>query len=125
VGAFDPAGGAFSVLVEGTVAYVSMTGGLRILDVSDPSSPQPIGQPLAFGGGLAKVGSVLYGSAGSLGLRLLDLSDPFLEPGFAPVPGYVYGVEVQDAIEGPALPNPLVHRLALLLLGRVVVALHG
>jgi hypothetical protein len=88
VGAYDTTGSATAVDVSGNYAYLAdgMTD-LRVLDVSQPSTPISIGvydidEHLAYGaefGGPAtyiqKMNNVVY-SAGENGLHLLDVSTP-------------------------------------------------
>ncbi len=71
--------GAIGLAVSGSLAYVgTMTSGLQILDLSNPTSPVQLGtfgfkQPVNE---IQVVGSVAYLAASGNGLQILDVSDP-------------------------------------------------
>jgi len=66
----------FDVAVVGNTAYLADgCGGLRIVDVSDPTAPREVGDIPGYASGVALVGSTAYIAAGS-GLRIVDVSDP-------------------------------------------------
>ncbi len=67
------------VVVAGNRAYVAdRTNGLRIIDVSNQSSPTQVGfySPLGYAEGVAVSGNCAYVAAGSYGLRIVDISNP-------------------------------------------------
>ena len=92
----DTPGSAESLDVAGTYAYVAdATGGLRVIDVSDPANPQEVGNNNGFRNALRVGVSEGYAYvANSDDLRVVDVSDPTnpVEVGYAP--GGAQGVSV-------------------------------
>jgi len=67
------------VAVVGRMAYIADgSGGLRIVDVSDLTSPSEVGayDTSEAACDVAVVGSTAYVAAGESGLRIIDISDP-------------------------------------------------
>ena len=88
------------VAVSGAYAYVAnWAGGLRVIDVSNPSSPREVGAYDTPGDalGVAVSGAYAYVAAGSL--RVVDVSNPASprEVGAYDTPRWAYGV----AVSGP------------------------
>ena len=83
-------------------AYVtSGTEGLLVYDISDPISPQPLGQ---WGGldnprGLVLVGDYVYAADVTAGLRVISVADPTVpfEVGYCDTPGRALGVAVHGS----------------------------
>jgi hypothetical protein len=77
---------------------MDMAKGLRVIDVSDPSSPQEVGFYDTPGGPKAwrSRGRMPIWRMGIAGLRVIDVSDPSSprEAGFYDTPGYAEGVAV-------------------------------
>lgn len=68
-----------AVLVEDNIAYLGVGPRLVLLDVSEPSAPQLMGQSPILADSLldiARDGALIYGAAGQAGLVVLDVSDP-------------------------------------------------
>jgi len=87
VGNFDTQGGALGVAVVGSTAYVAAgSGGLRIIDVSDPTAPSEVGAYDTPGSasGVAVLGSTVYVADGDGGLLILHHVAP--EPTPSPTP---------------------------------------
>jgi hypothetical protein len=90
------------VAVSGPYAYVAaMRAGLRVVDVSDPSTPREVGfyEALTPAHDIAVSGSHAYVAALKAGLRVVDVSDPSTprEVGFYEAPASAYDV----AVSGP------------------------
>jgi hypothetical protein len=75
----------WSVAVAGTYAYVgdvwlgeANNGRLRVIDISDPLSPVPVGMVDFPGGGydVAIRGTLAYVAAFEVGMQVIDISDP-------------------------------------------------
>jgi DNA-binding beta-propeller fold protein YncE len=68
------------VAVAGNYAYVAdMYGGLRVIDISDPQSPQEVGHyddPGHLALGVAVSGNAVYVADADSGLRVVDVSNP-------------------------------------------------
>lgn len=78
-GGFDTPGETHRVARSGDELYVADgSAGLRVLDISDPANPQPIGSFDTPGEAFDVVvdGDFAYVADGSAGLRVLDVSDP-------------------------------------------------
>ena len=62
----------------GTTAYVADgTSGLRILDVTDPTTASVVGTvPTVSAFGIAINGTTAYVADGTSGLRIIDVTDP-------------------------------------------------
>lgn len=95
----DTPGFAWDVEIVGNRAYVAdRTGGLRVLNITNPASVSEIGffDPVAQAQGVAVVGNIAYVAEGSDGLRLLDVSDPasITQVGVVNTPGVAWDVEV-------------------------------
>jgi len=78
---------AMDIEVQDNLVYVTCQGeGLRILDVSDPSSPSEVGAIRTSGEavGVAMANGIAYVAARSGGLRAFNVSDPAhpVEEGF-------------------------------------------
>lgn len=80
VGLYEVAGGISSLKAYVTKLYVSEgTGGVRILDVSNPASIQLLGTYQGWGNpaqAMALSGKYLYLAKGTGGLHVLDVNDP-------------------------------------------------
>ncbi|MCK5834045.1 hypothetical protein KAH81_10310 [bacterium] len=79
VGHIDTPGSAEGVYVTSSFAYVAdEVGGLRIIDVSTPSSPTEVGyfDTGDWAHGVYVSGSYAYVADGSNGLRIIDISTP-------------------------------------------------
>jgi hypothetical protein len=78
-----------SLIVEGNYAYVGDAAWLDVIDVSDPTSPSMVGNCfIGWVTGLTKSGNYVYTCTWTLGLHVVDVSnpaDPF-ETGVAPTP---------------------------------------
>lgn len=78
IGSLDTPGAAFDLVLDGDYAYIAdSTGGLRIIDISDPAIPVEVGAYDTPGRayGIDKVGSVIYLANNNHGLWLFDVSD--------------------------------------------------
>jgi hypothetical protein len=99
VGVLDTPGSAYHVEVMGGLAYVADdTSGLRVIDVSDPTSPVEIGLLDTPGDAfdVEVVGDLAYVADDFGGLRVIDVSNPAfpVELGALDTLGYAYDVEV-------------------------------
>jgi hypothetical protein len=68
-----------AVLIDGSVAYLTVGPRLVAVDVTDPTAPQFMGQSPVLNDVLfdiVQVGARVYGAAGRAGLVALDVSDP-------------------------------------------------
>ena len=88
--------------VSGIYVYVADgNSGLRVINVSDPTSPSEIGYYSAPGcaNGIAISGSYADLAAEDLGLRIIDISTPSSpkEVGFCATPDRAYGVAVSGS----------------------------
>jgi hypothetical protein len=99
------------VAVSAAYAYVAdYYAGLRVIDVSNPSSPREVGFYDTSGTayGVAVSGSYAYVADGPAGLRVIDVSNPSSprEVGFYDTPGTAYDVAVSGSYayvaDGPA-----------------------
>ncbi len=79
-GSYDTSGAAYGVYVSGKYAYVAdeTSGGLQIIDISDPSSPSLTGTYDTSGQafGIYVSGSYAYVADATSGLQVIDISDP-------------------------------------------------
>jgi len=68
----------YDIYVSGNYAYVSNSGGLQILDVSNPASPSLVGSCNTPGsaGDIHLNGNTIYIANGSTGLQAVDISIP-------------------------------------------------
>jgi hypothetical protein len=76
-------GGVFGVAVAGDYAYLANgSGGLRVIDVSDPSAPVEVGflETTGVFWGIAVSGSYAYVASWYSGLRVIDVSTPSNTP---------------------------------------------
>lgn len=93
-----PYGQATAVAVSGDTAFVGSGTALLVIDVSNPSSPQLLGDVAMPDKvrGVAAAGSHAYVSTGSSGLRVVDISVPAapVEVGFFSSGGYAREVAV-------------------------------
>jgi hypothetical protein len=99
VGQVDVGGPAYAVTVQGDYAYVGAGNRLVVVDVSDPTTPQVMGQTAPFSDSVAAVvvtGTHAYVAAYTAGLRVVDISDPAApqEVGFYDTPGMALDVDV-------------------------------
>lgn len=79
VGNVDPGGVAFKVVISGDYAYLANgTDGLRIIDISDPTTPVSVGNvdPGGTNFGIAVQGRYAYLAGSGAGLHTIDISDP-------------------------------------------------
>lgn len=95
--------GMTDVVVRDTLAYCAMYGGLLILDVSDPSAPEPVSRqylPEGWATDIRIVGDYAYISAWSEAFYIIDISDPLLPSiaGKYTLPAHSYGLAVQDTL---------------------------
>ena len=98
------AGVVGSVAVSAGYAFVAADGvGLRVIDVSTPTSPHEVAfAPVSDGARdlfeMRLVEGHLYAAAGYGGLRVFDVGDPMSprEVGSINIPGYARGVHVVD-----------------------------
>lgn len=124
LGSYNTPGEARGVAISGDVAFVAdQTGGLQVVDISDPSNLTLLAS-LAVPGfalGIAVDGDYAFITASSSGLQVVDISDPanpqlvgsLLTPGFASevvvsgnhayVADYSGDLQVVD-VSNPALP---------------------
>jgi hypothetical protein len=87
------------VAVSGSYAYVADGyAGLRVIDVSNPSSPREVGfyDTPGYASGVAVSGTYAYVADRGAGLRVIDVSNPSSprEVGFYDTPGGAWGVAV-------------------------------
>ena len=102
IGFLDTPGSANDVAVAGGYAYIAERGqdvsGLRIVDVSTPSTPADVGFVATLGDsfGVAVAGGYAFLAAGEAGLRVFNLSQPStpVEVGFVDTPEGAYEVVV-------------------------------
>lgn len=93
VGSYYTSGFAVDVAVAGSYAFLAdWDGGLRIVDVSDPTNPSEVGHIDTPGAamGVTVKGSYAYVADGGIGgLRVIDVSDPTNphQTGFTNTPG--------------------------------------
>lgn len=93
---------AKGLTVSGTRAYVTEGfSGLRVIDITDPASPQIAGSVDTPGlaEGVAVSGSYAYVADGSSGLQVIDITNAQSARivGSADTPGYAYGVAVSGS----------------------------
>jgi len=89
-------GYADSVAVAGNYAYVAeYDKGLRIINISNPTSPTEVGYYPGYARGVAVAGNYAYVADGG-GLRIINVSDPAnpSEAGYYDTPGGAWGVAV-------------------------------
>jgi hypothetical protein len=87
--------------LSGTHAYVADgDGGLRVMDVSNPTSPSEVGHydTLGYARGVALAGNYAYIADGGGGLRVVDVSNPASpsEVGHYDTPGYAHSLAVSN-----------------------------
>jgi hypothetical protein len=76
VSSYDLPGRALSLAVAGNYAYVD-SGGLLVLDISNPAAPREITYDETLPGAIAAIaGDYAYSLGGQSGLHVLDVSDP-------------------------------------------------
>lgn len=102
IGILDTPGSARGVAVSGNYAYVADgTSGLRIINISNPSSPTQAGYYDTPGtaNGVAVSGSYAYVADGSSGLRIINISNPSNpnQAGYCDTPGSAYGIAVNGS----------------------------
>ncbi len=76
-----PRGGPYAVAVNGNYAYVGVSGGLQVIDVSNPANPQRVGGYAtnrwgSDGSDVAVSGNYAYVAATLEGLLVIDVSNP-------------------------------------------------
>ena len=79
LGIYDPPDDPYDVAVSGDVAYVAdAMGGLRCIDISDPSAPSELGyfDTPGYTYDVVVSGDVAYVADSDYGLRCIDISDP-------------------------------------------------
>lgn len=87
---------AFDVTVQGRFAYLAgQSAGLRIIDVSDTSSPVLVGQQSEPSDSVAVQGDRAF-VAGSNGFRIVDLANPAAPVTLGSVPGAATDVALSD-----------------------------
>jgi hypothetical protein len=99
-------GGYFNTIfidsAKDTLVYIGDVSYLRILNVSDPSSPSEIGHYATEGEAQAVylVDSLAYVADSDSGLRVLNLSDPIspFEIGCYPLDCFIGGLQVVDTV---------------------------
>jgi len=99
VGSYDTPGYAMDVAVSGSYAYVADSdSGLRVIDISTPSSPTEVGfyDTPYLAKDVAVSGNYAYVADSESGLRVIDISTPSnpTEVGFYDTPGQADGVAV-------------------------------
>lgn len=101
VGLSDYAPNAEDVVVDGNLAFVvdttSYTGGLKIIDTSQPADPQPVGYYTSIGArDVVMFDHYVILSVGSYGLKIIDVTEPTNPTlvGSLPAASYVYDVDV-------------------------------
>lgn len=103
IGELDTPGKASGIAIRSNCVYLADgSGGLRIIDVSNPYSPSQIGScgTPGFAYDLALAGNYAYVASGTGGLRIIDISDstnPY-EIGFLDTPGQSYCVAIKDTL---------------------------
>ncbi len=101
VGYYDTPGLANSVTVLDSYAYVADWDGLRVIDISTPSSPTEVGycDTPVCAHGVAVSGSYAYVADGLSGLWVIDISTPSspTEAGYYDTPYYAYDVAVSGS----------------------------
>jgi len=98
-GYYDTRGHAWSVQVVDALAYVAdYSFGLRIIDVSNPSSAVEVGycNTPGYAWDVQVVGTLAYVADGSSGLRIIDVSNPSsaVEVGYYDTPSNALDVQV-------------------------------
>ena len=85
-----PNGGPYNIVLAGNTAHVQQSHSVTLLDISDPSTPSPVGTYSASQDvfGLAADDHYAFLAEGAIGLEILDVSDP-AHP--QPVPGWSEG----------------------------------
>jgi len=101
-GSVDTDGSASGVYVSDSYAYVADGGaGLKVIDISDPSSPQIAGSVDidSWAEGVYVFGSYAYVADGGAGLKVIDISDPSSPQiaGSVDTDGWAFGVYVFDS----------------------------
>jgi hypothetical protein len=99
MGWFDTPGNANDLAVAEGLAYIAdQSGGLQIIDVTNPQMPFRRGSLATRGGasGVALSGNYAFVANGTNGLRVIDVSDPArpIEVAFWDTPGFAQDVEV-------------------------------
>ncbi len=94
--------GADKVVTDGTYAYVATkNSGLVIVDISDPTDPQPVSYFDSPGQALdvELVGNYIYIADGNSGLMIVDVSDPAnpTEEGSVDTPGDAEGISISGS----------------------------
>ncbi|OGH89682.1 MAG: hypothetical protein A2469_03380 [Candidatus Magasanikbacteria bacterium RIFOXYC2_FULL_40_16] len=77
MGFFDTSGNSFGIKISGNYAYVADSGGgLRIINISNPSSPTSVGTYATTAWNLDIAGSFAYVAAYSNGLQIINITNP-------------------------------------------------
>ena len=91
----------WAVAASGTHVYFESGSGMRVADISDPTSPQVVGEVALpdLVREIALSGSYAYVADFEAGLRVIDVSTPSapVEVGFFDMPGIASGVTVRTA----------------------------
>lgn len=85
---------AVDVVVDGNHAYVAdFFHGLKVIDLSDPTTPQVVGSEWVVGlaDAIAKIGDRIYLGTGLMGVQVVDVSDPAH-------PEWVETIPVEDVV---------------------------
>ncbi|RKZ15710.1 hypothetical protein DRQ53_08240, partial [bacterium] len=103
VGSTAPFGPALTVVIAGQYAYAGLSspGGIQVVEINDPTSPDWV-QHVPTGGGVHELfvsGDLLYAAA-SGSLEIFDISSPAAPVliGSYPTPGMTRGVHVEGSI---------------------------
>lgn len=94
---------AYGIEISGNYAYIAESNaGLRIYNISNPSSPTLIGQRIlpSSAKDVKVVGNLAYVADEYAGLRIIDISNLTnpVEIGFFDSPGRAFDVEIKDSI---------------------------
>ncbi len=96
-------GEARGIVVDGDLAYMGEGPRLDVFDLSNPASPELIGQSAPLPGTIQDLDvqdGLVYAAAGEAGLRIFDPSDPTMpvEIGAYEQPGLTLGVEISGTV---------------------------
>lgn len=96
----DAFGGLAVEALDTPHAVVSGTFGVRVFDVTDPTSPILVGSEstAVSGRGLARQGSVLFVADGTAGVVVLDVSDPSVPAVIGTHPATAFEVDVVGTV---------------------------
>ena len=96
-------GEARGIVVDGDYAYMGEGPHLDVLDLTNPSSPDLIGQSALLPGTIQDLdmqGGLVYAAAGEAGLRIFDPDDPTqpVEIGHYDIPGLTTGLDISGTV---------------------------